>query len=265
MNAVLRMLEMVDRLRGPEGCPWDREQTVATLAPQLREEVCEVLGALNALDPDNLREELGDMLFGVLMICRTAEERLGIPLAEVAEGIVAKMIRRHPHVFAEVEVAGAGQVVANWESIKAREKNLTPGSSLFAETSPHLPALARAQKLQKKAARVGFDWENTAGVAAKIREELAEVEAELARGDRQRLGEEIGDLLFSAVNLARFQGLDAETLLHRMIERWVGRFQRLEELARQRGLEIGKASLPELDALWEEVKRRLKAELQAEG
>lgn len=260
MKEVLRMLEMVDRLRGPGGCPWDREQTVATLAPQLREEVCEVLGALNALDADNLREELGDMLFGVLMICRTAEERLGIPLEEVAEEIVAKMIRRHPHVFDEVEVSGAGQVVANWENIKAREKNLAPGSSLFAETSPHLPALARAQKLQKKAARVGFDWEDTAGVTAKIREELAEVEAELARGDSQRLGEEIGDLLFSVVNLARFQGLDAETLLHRMIGRWVGRFQRLEALAGQKGIEIGKASLPELDALWDEVKTRLKAE-----
>ncbi|HPQ65837.1 MAG TPA: nucleoside triphosphate pyrophosphohydrolase [bacterium] len=255
MKELDELVELINRLRGPDGCPWDRRQTLATLRPCLREEACEVVAAINALDRENLEEELGDLLFGTLMLCRTAAEEADIGWEGICRGITEKMIRRHPHVFAEVEVSGADEVVVNWEGIKAEEKGHAP-AGFFDETWDHLPALARSQKVQKKAARIGFDWKDPHGVVAKIREETAEVEVEIGRGDLKRLNEEIGDLLFSVVNLARFFSIDAETSLHEMVDRWVRRFQKMEQLARARGLELAEAGLDRLDPLWDEVSGR---------
>ncbi len=253
MKEIDRLLKIIDRLRGPGGCPWDREQTMETLQPYLTDEACEVLSAINSLDGENLSEELGDLLFHVLMICRVAESGGEVSFAGIARGIEEKMVRRHPHVFGDVEVKGTEEVARNWEEIKAREKRKGPSSSLYEETFKHLPALRRAQRIQKRAEKVGFDWEDVGGVLAKVREELAEVEAEIESGDRDRLEGEIGDLLFSLVNLSRFLGFDAEKVLQKMSNRWIKRFRRMESVLRESGKILQDASLKEMDELWKKI------------
>jgi len=253
MDEIKKLLAVITRLRAPDGCPWDREQTLKSLKPQLLDEAYEVLAAINNLDRENLQEELGDLLFGILMICRVAEDEAGIPFSEVAGGITEKMIRRHPHVFGEVEVKDSEEVVKNWEEIKSREKNHARPRGFLGASLAHLPALRRAQKIQARARKVGFDWDDVAGVVAKIREELVEVEAEMKGGSRERLEAELGDLLFSVVNLVRFYDLEAEFALHRMIDRWIARFGRMEEKLKVKGLSLKDASFEEMDRLWDEA------------
>ena len=245
-----RLLALVDRLRGEDGCPWDRAQTLETLQPYLRDETCEVLSAINSLDGDNLAEELGDILFHVLMVCRVAASEKSITLARIAAGIEAKMIRRHPHVFAGTEVDGVEGVLATWEMIKAGEKQMPPPESVLDDPLRELPALRRAQRIQERASRTGFDWDGPREVIPKIREELGELEAEIASDDRPRLEEEMGDLIFSVVNLSRRLGFDAETALQRMINRWIRRFRRMEARARGEGRGLEELSLEEMDRLW---------------
>jgi MazG family protein len=253
MKEIDRLLKIIDRLRGPDGCPWDRKQTSESLKPQLIDEAHEVLAAINSLDLVNLEEELGDLLFGILMLCRTAESEAGIKITDVARGIEEKIIRRHPHVFSEVKVDGVDDVVRNWEEIKAREKQKPPPDSLFDDTLLHLPALQRAQRIQNRARKAGFDWKEIEGVLDKIKEELAEVEEELGGGSRERLEAELGDLLFSVVNLTRFVDLSAEPALQKMINRWVRRFQKMEGRLKEEGRSVEDTSFEELDALWEEI------------
>ncbi|MDP8237298.1 MAG: nucleoside triphosphate pyrophosphohydrolase [Candidatus Erginobacter occultus] len=250
-----RLLELIDRLRGDGGCPWDRAQTLETLQPYLIDETHEILAAINSLDGENLAEELGDLLFHVLMVCRAAEAERSISLEKIAGAIEEKMIRRHPHVFAGTEVDGVSGVLENWEKIKAREKKKARPESILADPLRDLPALRRAQRIQAKTSRIGFDWDNPAAVLPKIREELEEVAAELAAGDQRRLEEEIGDLLFSTVNLARLLDLDAELGLQRMINRWIRRFRKLEEQAEGEGRSLKGMSLEEMDRVWDRVKR----------
>jgi tetrapyrrole methylase family protein / MazG family protein len=250
-----RLLDLIDRLRGEGGCPWDRAQTLETLQPYLIDETHEILAAINSLDGENLAEELGDLLFHVLMVCRAAEAEQSISLEKTAGAIEEKMIRRHPHVFAGTEVDGVSGVLENWEKIKAREKKKIRPESILADPLRDLPALRRAQRIQAKTSRVGFDWDNPAAVLPKIREELEEVAAELAAGDRRRLEEEIGDLIFSAVNLARLLDLDAELALQRMINRWIRRFRKLEEQAEGEGRSLKGMTLEEMDRVWDRVKR----------
>jgi len=249
-----RLLDLADRLRGENGCPWDRAQTLESLRPYLIDETSEVLAAINSLDGENLAEELGDLLFHVLLVCRAAEGEKSITLEKIARSSEEKMIRRHPHVFADVKADGVGVVLENWEKIKAREKKKARPSSLFSDPLPDLPALRRARRVQEKAARVGFDWETPEAVLPKIREELEEAEAELAAGDRVRREEELGDLLFSIVSLARLLEIDAELALQRMINRWIRRFQRMEERAAGEGRSLKEMTLEEMDCLWEGVK-----------
>ncbi len=251
-----RLLKLIDRLRGEDGCPWDRAQTLETLQPYLVDETCEILAAINALDGENLAEELGDLLFSVLMVCRAAESEKSITLEKIARGIEEKMIRRHPHVFSDTEVAGVGGVLENWEKIKVREKKKEPARSVLADPLRSLPALRRAQRIQVRAARAGFDWDNPQQVIPKIREELAEVEAEIAAGDRRRLEEELGDLIFAVVNLVRQLGLDSEQAEQRMINRWIRRFQRMEERVRGEGRSLKGMSLEEMDRVWDSVKEK---------
>lgn len=249
-----RLLELADRLRGDEGCPWDRAQTLKSLQPYLIDEAHEVLAAINSLDGENLAEELGDLLFHVLLVCRAAESEKSITLEKIARLSEEKMIRRHPHVFAGVKVDGVGEVLDNWEEIKAREKKAGPPASLFSNDLADLPALRRARRIQARASRVGFDWEKPEAVLPKIREELEEVEAELAAGDRDRLEEELGDLLFSVVNLVRQLDLDAELALQGMINRWMRRFRRMEEQVSKEGRSLEEMTLEEMDRVWEGVK-----------
>ena len=247
---------IVARLRGPGGCPWDREQTHASLRAALVEETYEVLAAIDARDDANLCEELGDLLLHVVMHAQMAREAGTFDFDDVARGISEKMIRRHPHVFGDDAAADSEAVLLKWDEIKRREKGAAAGESLMANLPAALPALMRAQKAQVKAGKVGFDWPDVAQVLAKVREEVDEVAEAMAATtpDADRVADEIGDLLYSAVNLARWQRFDAETVLHRATDKFVRRFQRVEGELQARGRRWDEASFEELDALWEQAK-----------
>jgi tetrapyrrole methylase family protein/MazG family protein len=245
----------VARLRAPDGCPWDREQTHQSLRPGLLEETYEVLAALDADDMDALREELGDLLLHVVMQSQMATEDGDFTMSDVIAQVNAKLIRRHPHVFGGLEVSGVGEVLANWEKIKHAEKTGERGEEMtgpaLADAPPALPALAQAQAYGRKAARVGFDWPDVGGVVDKVREELAEVEAASTPEERAA---EMGDLLFAAVNWARWLNVDAETALREANARFANRFAAVEAQARAQGADMRQMGLEELDALWETAK-----------
>lgn len=253
------LLEVVGHLRAPDGCPWDREQTHLSLRQYLLEETYEVLAALDAEDPAALCEELGDLLLQIVLHAQVALEEGEFKWPDVLQHIVAKLRRRHPHVFGEVQVSGAAEVLVNWDRIKREEQRDEPAAaahSLLAKVPAALPALARAQAMQERAARVGFDWRDVAGVITKVREEVAELQA---AADEARFAE-LGDLLFALVNLARWLGIDAEAALRAATARFAARFQEMERLAAARGVELGDLPLAAQDALWEEAKRRERAD-----
>ena len=250
----------MDRLRDPGGCPWDREQTLATLAPYLLEEAHEVTEAVVADDPAKLCEELGDLLLQIVFMARIGHENGWFDLGDVADGISAKMIRRHPHVFGDREVADSGEVLRNWEDIKRDERvaNETATSSLDGVPAA-LPALLKAFRMTEKAAAVGFDWRRPGDVMVKMREEMGELEAELEAGGgaaTDRLRAEMGDVLFVMANLARHLGVEPETALQRANASFKRRFESMEAQAGADGRSLRDMSLEEQDALWEEAKRR---------
>ena len=242
--------DTIARLRAPGGCPWDRKQTHQSLRPHLLEEAYEALAALDADDMDALREELGDLLLQIVLQAQIAVEAGEFNLAQVIEGIDAKIKHRHPHVFADATVAGVDEVLHNWEEIKREEKGK---HSVLGGVSRALPALARTQAIQKRVARVGFDWPDVEGAVAKIAEEV--VELRKAEGSQER-EKELGDLLFSVVNLARWLDVDAESALRGACERFTRRFSAMEDLCREQGIRLSDLSLAEQDALWEKVKER---------
>ena len=250
--------KVVARLRAPDGCPWDREQTNESLIPKLLEEAYEVADAIRSSDDANLREELGDVILLILMHAQIASERGLFAIEEVLEEITAKLIRRHPHVFGDDKAHDAGAVVKLWDSVKREEKKGRDGHYLSGVAAA-LPALMRAQKIQKKAAHVNFDWNDEADVIAKVDEELAETKEAIARGNSDDTAEEIGDLLFAVVNLARKRKLDAETLLQSATDKFVRRFNRLEDEVRAQGKDLGDLDLAELDAIWNAQKLQLRA------
>ena len=245
--------ETVARLRAPDGCPWDREQTHRSLRSTLLEEAYEVLAALDAEDDEKLAEELGDLLMQVTMHVQIATEEGAFRFADVIGRIDAKLKRRHPHVFGDVHVKDTDEVLRNWEAIKAEERQAAPGAGH--EASPLggvpaiLPALARAQALGERAARSGFDWPDVEGVLAKVAEEAAELVA--ADSDEERV-EELGDLLFALANLARWLKVDAEMALREAADRFTSRYTRLTELLAARGTDLRQLSLAERRALWRE-------------
>lgn len=253
-----RLCELVAQLRAPGGCPWDREQTNESLAPKLLEEAYEVTDAIRSGDDANLREELGDVILLVVMQAQIASERGEFAIQEVLEEINAKLIRRHPHVFGEGEAHDAGAVVKLWDSVKREEKKGRDGHYLSGVAAA-LPALMRAQKIQKKAAHVNFDWDNEADVVAKVDEELAETKEALASGGEEATAEEIGDLLFAVVNLARKRKLDAETLLQSATDKFVRRFNALEDELHATGKQLGEIELAELDEIWNAQKLKARA------
>lgn len=250
MSELQKLREIVARLRAPDGCAWDREQTNASLLPALLEEAYEVAGAIRARDDANLREELGDLLLLIIMHSQIASEENRFALDDVAREISEKLVRRHPHVFGDSSARGSEQVLKQWEAIKRTEKK----GDYLASLPTALPALMRAQKAQKKAARVNFDWHDLAEVIAKIDEELAETKEAVASGDEEKIADEIGDLLFAAVNLARKQKLEAEGLLQAATDKFIARFNEMENRLRDRGGKLGEADLKELDTIWNEIK-----------
>lgn len=254
-----RLAEIMARLRGAGGCPWDRQQTHASLKPYLIEETYEVLEAIDSGSSEKLREELGDLLLQIVFHAQIAAEEDVFGLEDVARAINEKLIRRHPHVFGDRAVNSAAEVLANWERLKDDEYGEERTSTL-AGVPAGLPALMRAQKLQAKAARVGFDWPDLSGALAKFEEELREFQMVLEeRGqggmDRTRLVDEFGDLLFALVNVARFLGIDSEEALRQTTEKFCRRFRHIEESARNRGRRLAEMTLEEMDGFWEEAKR----------
>jgi MazG family protein len=249
-----QLLRIMARLRAADGCPWDREQTHATLRQSVIEEAYEVAAAINSGDSENLREELGDLLLQVVFHAQLAGEEGRFDFDGCARAIVEKLVRRHPHVFGSENAADSAAVLARWEEIKRTEKGVEQGSVLDG-LSEGLPGLMRAEKIQRRAAKVGFDWSEVPPVVAKVREELAEVEGAVAAGDSAKVEEEIGDLLFAAVNLARKVKVDGEVALQRATDKFAARFREVERITRERGLAIEKLTLAELDAIWDQVKR----------
>lgn len=253
LAAIERLMQVVDTLRAPGGCPWDAKQTVETLAPHLVEESHEMADAVARGDMDGVREELGDLLMGVLMVARVASEDRGFDPGDVAAEITAKLIRRHPHVYGETVVDGAGQVLRNWEAIKKQEKaDKGEDESALAGVPRSLPALLRAYRVGEKAANAGFDWPDLAGPSAKVEEEWGEFRAAVESGDRAAAAAELGDLLFAVVNVARKLKIEPELALRGTVERFSRRFRHVEAGL---GKPLADATLEEMDVLWEQAKR----------
>lgn len=247
-----RLKTIVALLRSPEGCPWDREQTHQTLRAGLLEEACETVDAIDHGDDNNLREELGDLLLQVVFHADLARDRGAFTLEDAVMDVCEKLIRRHPHVFAQADAPDAKAVLRQWEQIKRDEKGAS--ASILEGIPRALPALIRAQNVQKKVARVGFDWPEDTDVIDKFREELAELSIEVSSGEHKRLEHEVGDLLFTAVNLSRRLGIESELALENATQRFIQRFQHMEKTLAPSGRKLEDCNLDELDKLWEEAK-----------
>lgn len=244
-------------LRSEGGCPWDREQTHESIKKNLIEETYEVIEAINRQDRALLCEELGDVLMQVVFHAQMEAETGAFTFEDVADGVCKKLIERHPHVFGEVRVSGSAEVLRNWDDIKKRSKGQTSQTETMQSVPRELPALMRAEKVQKKAAKVGFDWPEVSGAVDKLYEETAELSSAIENGSEEEMAEEFGDLLFSAVNVSRFIGCDAEEALTAATDKFMRRFARVEETARGRGLKLEELSVSEMDALWDEAKHDL--------
>ena len=248
-HMLLDLVAVMARLRGPGGCPWDAEQTHQTLAKHLLDETYELLEAIEAGTDQDIAEELGDLLLQVVFHAQMGADAQTFDIDDVASALIEKLVRRHPHVFGDVEVSGAREVVENWDVIKQHEKGRTSAVEGVTET---LPALAYAQKLQRRAGSAGFDWSGVDGALAKVREEAEE----LARAHNEEREDELGDLLFAIVALGRHLNLDAEAALRRSARRFRDRFQAVEQAARDRGVSLSAMKEDELEQLWEEAKSR---------
>ena len=245
--------KIVTILRAPGGCPWDGEQTHESLRRGLIEESCEVIEAINEQDPEHLKEELGDVLLQVVFHADIEREAGRFTLDDVADGICKKLIFRHPHVFGDVQVSGSDEVLVNWDALKREEKHQQSYTDTLTSVAKSLPALWRAEKVQKKAKKAGFDWPDASGAVDKLSEELAELKEAIAQDSN--VEEELGDLLFAAVNVSRFVHADPEEVLNAATEKFISRFAKVEALATAQGRDMKDMSLDELDKLWEQAKR----------
>ncbi|MBM4446394.1 MAG: nucleoside triphosphate pyrophosphohydrolase [Chloroflexi bacterium] len=253
LDSFAALKEIITRLRGPDGCPWDKKQTHASLKPYLIEECYEVLQALEEETPQKLRDELGDLLLQIMLHAQIAAEAGQFSIDDVVQGISNKLIHRHPHVFGGQKVRDAGEVEVNWEALKQEERE--EGESLLAGVPEQMPALAYSQSIQRRVARVGFDWEKVEEIIDKLAEEVAEIKQ---APDQQEKVKEFGDLLFTLVNVARRLDIDLEMALRSANQHFSCRFAYMEKVCRERGINLGSLSLDEQNALWEEAKRRVK-------
>ena len=251
------LVKVMSRLRSPDGCPWDIEQSHATLRRYIIEEVYEVLEAIDEQDPTHLCEELGDLLLQIVFHARMAEEAGDFSMQDVVDTVTEKLIRRHPHVFGDISVQDAAEVIVNWDAIKRREKKQKPKSALDG-VPQGLPALLRANKLQMKAAKVGFDWDDIAPVWDKVAEELAELRQAATSGNPSEIEDELGDVVFAVVNLGRFLGVETEVALNRANNKFSRRFFQVEALLRQQGRKWQELDLAQMDELWLAVKAQEK-------
>lgn len=258
MNAIERLLGIMKTLRDPQnGCPWDREQTFATIAPYTLEETYEVLDAIQREDFDDLRGELGDLLFQVVFYAQMASEQDRFNFEDICHAISDKLERRHPHIFGDATAETSSEVLKNWEAIKTAERADKAQHSALDDIPKALPALMRAHKIQKRCHNVGFDWTTLGPVVAKVHEEIDEVmhEAQQSVVDGEKLEEEIGDLLFATVNLSRHLGSKAEIALQKANDKFERRFREVEAIIAAQGLSMPGATLEQMEAAWQQVKR----------
>ncbi len=255
-EAFAELVRIMERLRAPGGCPWDREQTRESIKPYLIEEAYEVAEAIEDDNIDELRTELGDLLLQIVFHSEMAREEGLFTIEDVVRGICEKMIRRHPHVFSDTEVKDSEEVLRNWAKIKAEERKDSDDTSHVAGVPRAMPALLRAHRLSEKASRVGFDWGDATEVLEKVREEVAELDAAVQLGDPREAAAELGDLLFALTSLGRHLGIQAEDALHGANERFIRRFRYIERRLAERQQDLHGASLNELNDLWEEAKAR---------
>lgn len=249
------LVAIMARLRAQDGCPWDREQTHESLRSYLLEETYETLAAIERQDSQELCQELGDLLLQIVFHAQIASEQHQFTIDDVCRAIIGKLRHRHPHVFGDAQVKSAEQVVSNWEKLKRQEKGRVAASHSVLDGVPiHLPALLRAQRIQSRAARVGFDWNQIAGPLDKVEEEFAELRRDWEDGNFQKVEEEFGDLLFALVNTARFLKVNPEDALGRAISKFERRFRAVEQVFRERGQEMSAATLAEMDQVWNQVK-----------
>ncbi|MDD5285768.1 MAG: nucleoside triphosphate pyrophosphohydrolase [Desulfuromonadaceae bacterium] len=253
-----RLLAIMRKLRGPGGCPWDAEQTHESLTRYLLEETYEVIEAIDAKSPEHLKEELGDLLLQPVFHAVIAEESGQFDINDIIGTLCEKLVRRHPHVFGDLDISDSNAQIENWERIKREEKGAERTSALSG-VPPHLPALLKAHKITEKASRVGFDWNHSDQVFAKVMEELHEFEEAWAGGNAERMEDELGDLLFAIVNLGRFLSLNPEEALRKTISRFQKRFSYVEDALYREGRQMSDATLDEMDILWEQVKKEERA------
>ncbi len=247
------LVALMERLRSPQGCPWDREQTYQTLRQYVIEEAYEVVDAIDRDDRDALREEIGDMLLQSVFLAQLSTEEGGFRIEDSITAIHDKLVRRHPHVFGEIEADTAEEVLTNWEKLKRTERE-EKKESFFSSIPQPLPALLKAVRITGKAARVGFDWDRTEDVLAKLDEEIAEFREALRSDDREHVQSELGDILFTIANIARKLDLDAENALQETNRKFIHRFTWIEERLKEQGRTVEESTLEELDALWDEAK-----------
>lgn len=248
------LVNIMKLLRAPGGCPWDIEQTHKSIRQNFIEETYEVIEAIDAEDKELLKEELGDVLLQVVFHAEIEEEKNSFNIDDVADGICKKLIIRHPHVFGDVKADTSEKVLKNWDDIKMKTKSQSEQSEAMDSVARSLPSLMRSQKIQQKAAKIGFDWKDIDGALAKLDEEIAEVKEAVTSGDTDAVEEEIGDVLFSAVNVSRFAKVDPEKALYNACEKFISRFKAMEKIASGRGINIRDANLNQLDDLWNQAK-----------
>ncbi len=249
------LVQIIRLLRGEGGCPWDMQQTHQSIRNNVIEEAYEVADAVDTDDKAALCEELGDLLMQVVFHARMAEEADHFDFDTVADGVCQKLVHRHPHVFGTVQADTVGQVLDNWDAIKMEEKNQQSYTDTLLSVPRAFPGIMRAAKVQKRAAKVGFDWPDSQGAWDKLNEEIAEVREAERSGDAKAIEDEVGDLLFSVVNITRFLKVDGEEAIARATDKFISRFQGIEQLAVSRGLNLKELTLEEMDALWDEVKQ----------
>lgn len=250
------LVEIMKLLRSPNGCPWDREQNHKSIRQNFIEETYEVIEAIDNDDKELLKEELGDVMLQVVFHAEMESEKNEFSIDDVCDGICKKLIIRHPHVFGDVQADTSEKVLSNWDKIKMQTKSQKSQSDAMDSVSKSLPSLMRSTKIQQKAAKVGFDWNDVNGAIDKLSEEVAELKEAVKENNKEHQTEELGDVLFSVVNVSRFLKIDSEEALYKACNKFSDRFRKVENLAKERNLDMKTATLEELDSLWEEVKNK---------
>lgn len=251
------LISIITILRAPDGCPWDREQTHFSIKKNFIEETYEVIEAINKESVDGLREELGDVLLQIMLHCEMEREQGNFDFSDICDELCRKLIIRHPHVFSNVEANNVQEVLSVWDSVKQKTKGQDKCSRILSDIPLELPALMRAQKVQCKASKAGFDWQNISGALNKIQEEINELNNAVSHKSQQEIEDEFGDVLFSCVNVARFLSVDSEEALKASTDKFIRRFTLVEQLAEEKGISVNDAPLEILDALWDEAKEIL--------